>query len=176
MTPDILTCGASYFNFLEPEKSEVSIETIAHSLSNICRFTGHSKWHYSVAQHSLLVSYLVPPEYAFQGLMHDIAEAYIGDVSSPLKQLLPDFKAIERRVEAAIFPLFGLPTELHPCVKKADMVAYITERRDLMPHLDDLDDYGLEPHDFPILRLEPEDVERGFMERFLQLTSENWRS
>jgi 5'-deoxynucleotidase YfbR-like HD superfamily hydrolase len=65
--------------------------------------------------------------------MHDAAEAYLGDVSTPLKQLIPDYKAIEHRVEKVICVAFGLPFPLDPCVKRADLRMLVTEKRDLMP-------------------------------------------
>lgn len=69
------------------KKQDIDIRDIACSLSNRCRFSGHLKHFYSVAEHSVLVSLLVEPEYALWGLLHDAAEAYFADIPSPLKKL-----------------------------------------------------------------------------------------
>lgn len=130
--PTILLVSGAYFSFEHPERTPVPIEDIAHALSNICRFTGQCRGFYSVAQHAVLVSHLAPREHAFHALHHDDVEAVLGDVSSPLKRLIPEYKAIERRVEAVLLAQFGLPAEMPPEVKRADLVALRTEQRDLM--------------------------------------------
>lgn len=132
--PSIQVSSGAYFDFTSPNKRLVSIDEIAHSLSQICRFTGHCSEFYSVAQHSVLVSYLVPCERAFEGLMHDAHEAYIGDVSSPLKMLLPQYQELDKYISAAVRAQFGLPAALDPSVKAADLVMLATEQRDLFPH------------------------------------------
>jgi hypothetical protein len=128
----IQTFSGKQFDLLDPQPDMICIEDIAHALGNMPRFTGHTRVFYSVAQHSIQVSNLVNSEHAFVGLMHDAPEAYIGDMSSPLKGLLRDYRRIERVIWLAIADKFGLPDDIPSEVKGADQIALRTERDELM--------------------------------------------
>jgi hypothetical protein len=128
-----MTSQGRYFDLLQPESHNFPVREIAHALSNLCRFTGHTRRFYSVAQHSVLVSYMVPKKHALQALFHDASEAYLGDVSSPLKALIPDYRMIERRVEHAIAECYGFQNPPPACIKRADLQALHIERRMLLP-------------------------------------------
>lgn len=117
---------------LDPRPDGVSIRDIAHALANICRFGGHVRKFYSVAQHSLMVSRLCP-RYPLEGLLHDATEAYIGDMVRPLKIFMPDYQKCEALIGRAIADRFGIADRAyHVEVKHADNLALVTERRDIM--------------------------------------------
>jgi hypothetical protein len=143
----IMTHSGRYFFFEAPEKSgSICIEDIAHALSNLCRYNGMSKKFYSVAQHSVHVAAYVKSEalrvgaslsqanaLGRWGLMHDDSEAYLGDMTSPLKRLLPEYQRIESNVMRAICKHFDLPLRQPALVKRADLALLAAERRDIMP-------------------------------------------
>ena len=123
--------GRAYWP-IDPRPEDVFIEDIAHALGHICRYAGHCSTFYSVAEHSVLVSLLVPPEHALAGLLHDATEAYCVDVPRPLKRHLPDYQEIEERNWRVIATRFGLPAELPQCVHDADIAICLAEKEALM--------------------------------------------
>lgn len=124
-----------YFDYEHVSADKVDIETVAHSLSNLCRFTGHCREFYSVAQHCVLMShYAVPNEHALWALMHEAGEPWVGDMNKPLKTLLEEFDRVEGPVERATLQHFGLNPDAKPAtIKPADYAMLATEQRDLMP-------------------------------------------
>lgn len=135
----ILTRSGRQFSFVNPRPDTVAVDDIAHALSHINRFTGHTKYAYSVAQHSIAVSrYLERTEASvdlqFAGLMHDAHEAYFGDISTPLKAVLP-IREFEDRIQAVVGEAFELTLELmhDRRVKLADLTALAIEAEHLMP-------------------------------------------
>lgn len=122
-----------YFN---PDPDTIDIEDIAYALANQCRYNGHSAMFYSVAEHSVAVAQLVPKELQLLALLHDAAEAYVGDIPSPLKQYLGGFDAIEDGLAAAIYEKYGvleLAKTRYAEVKRADMQQLCTEASVLLP-------------------------------------------
>ena len=162
--------GIKFFP-LHPKNEDISIEDIAHALSMQCRFTGHVKKFYSIAQHSVYVSYLCDESDALYGLLHDASEAYVSDVSSPLKKL-DEFKAymnIEKILQNKIYESFGLDANTPKSVKKADLVMLATEARDLMSPIHSDWRNMEEPYLFSINPLSPEESKEIFLKRFEQL-------
>ncbi len=158
-----------------PHPEQIHIEDIAQALSQLCRFTGHTKQFYSVAQHSLLVSDLVSPELALVGLLHDAPEAYLGDLSSPLRNMLREegnwaFERAMDRMWSAICARFDLDPDMLPLVKDADMIALATERRDLLQEQVEWDLILPKPSEKKIIPTPQLYVWSHFLGRFRELT------
>jgi 5'-deoxynucleotidase YfbR-like HD superfamily hydrolase len=133
-------CGkkAHIFNL---QVEEIDINDIAHSLSLICRFNGHCKEFYSVADHSIRVCEVVEDQLNFYeprllALVHDAQEIYASDVPRPVKQFLTEYKELEESIARVIRKHFGLSEESYlqfsKIIKKADDILLATEARDLM--------------------------------------------
>lgn len=119
---------------LDPRPEEITIEDIAHALSQVVRYTGHTSQALSVAQHSVMVSWRCDPADALWGLLHDASEAYLNDISRPVKQMpeMAPYRDAEDRLMAVICGRFGLPAGMPASVKEADEILLATESRDLM--------------------------------------------
>lgn len=120
-----VSTGRRFYPFA-PKLIDIRINDIAHSLAKLERFNGHLEdidVLYAVGQHSCHVHDLVPnPRAKFWALMHDAAEAYIGDMCSPIKEWMPDFRAMEKRLQEAIIERFEIPfdNEIYDAVKQVD--------------------------------------------------------
>lgn len=121
ITDCIRTFTGEYVNVFDPDPETIKIEDISHSLSMQCRFGGHLRSFYSVAQHCLNCSYIISREYLQLGaLLHDASEAYLLDIPRPIKQRLPDYKKIEDNLMVVIAKKFRFDYPLHDEIKKVD--------------------------------------------------------
>lgn len=136
----IVTYTGRWIEPLTPNPDDIAIEDIAHALANQCRFTGHVKKFYSVAEHSVRVSYLLEDtgykrDTQWAGLLHDASEAYLSDIARPVKRA-PEISAFYDTAEdglmTAIAEKFGFKWPMQKAVKWADDVCLRTEQRDLM--------------------------------------------
>ena len=167
----IQTYTGAKVNPFDPDPDTIHIEDIAHALSNICRFTGHSKYFYSVAEHSWLVSKLVNEKYMLTGLLHDASEAYLTDVSRPVKPHLKGYIKLEHDLTKVIAEKFNLIYPFPSQVKKVDSRLCITEGKYLMPDITCWKLYGkVEPYKkVSIINYRPGTIKKYFLERFEEL-------
>jgi len=117
---------------LDPVPDELHIEDIAHALSNICRFGGHVRSFYSVAQHSVLVSRRLPVQHRLWGLLHDASEAYLSDIAAPFKPALNEYRRYEERLMYAVAQRFGLCWPMPQCVHVVDKMIVVDEALSLL--------------------------------------------
>lgn len=177
----IRTFTGKQFHWNDIENNVIDIRDIAHGLAHNCRWTGHVKEYYSVAQHCVLASVLAPVEHQLAALLHDGAEAYVHDTPSPLKWHLKDkgftaFSDLEKAVDRRIFEALGVPWPRDPAVKIVDMRLLSTEHRDLMaPCAEDTERYKENrymdaPYTFRIKCWTPPVAEAMYLRRYQELT------
>lgn len=172
----IITYTGKRFYPLDPRSADFDIRDIAHALSLINRFTGHTRYPYSVAQHCIAVSYLLDddPQLALSGLLHDASEAYVNDLSRPLKQYCDEYRRIEEGIFIEIDNKWQVDTR-HEAVKQADAVALVTEAKTLCngetwyleSHWPAAADYAVQYEDWQV-------VEKAYQERFGELMWREW--
>ena len=165
-----------HFYHLDPRPEDICIEDIAHSLANICRFGGHTRRFYSVAQHCVMVSRHVEIiggdiEAQMWGLLHDASEAYVGDMVRPLKDSQPSFKAAEKAIHACVKKAFGIRPlkRAEDIVHKADNIMMITEARDFMGSPEWVKNFSEKPLPAPILAYSHYQSRFAFLARFAEL-------
>jgi uncharacterized protein len=182
----ITRTGRRFFP-LDPKPEDVNVYDIAHALAHICRYGGHVPSFYSVAQHSSLMADhfydLGEPVLALWALVHDAAEAYIGDMIKPLKRDMPAFVAAEARLENVIWRALGM-TEVGGCpfngipeqVHYADKRMYTSERLAFFP---DADKLGRKPTQEPLIQpslliptWSPGEARTAWLSRFIELAED----
>lgn len=157
---------------LDPRPDEVAIEDIAHSLAMQCRYAGHCRRFYSVAEHCVHVSRRVPPADALWGLLHDASEAYLVDLPRPVKMSIPQYRVIEAGVLRCIAARFRLGMPEPESVVRCDKAIVHDERAQLMAPMKRADvawRWGGEPLNVVIRGWTPATAERNFLGRFHQL-------
>jgi uncharacterized protein len=163
VNPLAMTCG------------DINIRDIAHALANTCRFGGHAKHFYSVAEHCYLISLTVPLDCALEALLHDAAEAYVGDMVRPIKYQpeMVEFRVAERRIEDLIIERFGLSAEddVWAHVKDADDRILLDETQELMRDPSMYVDLfpGMKPLGVNVTGHYPRYAEKLFLERYEHL-------
>jgi 5'-deoxynucleotidase YfbR-like HD superfamily hydrolase len=175
----IRTFTGKTFSPLDPCVSDVDIVDIAHSLANLCRYVGHTRRFYTVAQHSVLVAALLRPPHRAWGLLHDAAEAYLGDMAATIKRanvpLGVAYRQVEEQVMRAVAERFGLAWPVAAEVAAADRALFVAEFRDLM-HLEPADLERLvashgQAYPEEIVPCSPGEAKAAFLETYRQLQS-----
>ena len=172
----IQTYTGKKFSLLDPQPEDICIEDIARALSMTCRFGGHVKKFYSVAEHSLEMVKLVPSPHGLHALLHDAGEAYIGDITSPVKSLINGISRVEDAALDAIESVFELNWQLSgkQQIHYWDMRLLLTERNQLMgpPPEPWYWEQDYKPLDIELECLAPEVAEERFLAMYKLLTGD----
>lgn len=178
--PSICLASGNHFYFDEPEKNIILVSDLARNLSREPRYNGSTEgeFGYSVAQHAVNASYIVDPVFAFEALHHDDAEAFYKDITTWLKRRIPCYKDELKRGEDALNTHWGLPLEMSPEVKLADLQMLKMEKMTLFPnyneksegfvHIADIDVTGLRER-VDLKPWHPKLAEQMYLERHEEL-------
>lgn len=169
------------FNPRNPRPIDISVIDIAHALSNQCRYSGHTAWHYSVAQHCVLLSdyaervLKAPPVECLQILMHDAPEAYLVDIPRPVKQYMPEFRQWDFHIDTAIRVWLGVADRDRPAFQdELDSRMIADERAQLMSKSGNDWGHDREPLGITIERWAPDYTERAFLTHFAKYSYETY--
>lgn len=165
----ILTFTGKKVDPLNPNPKVFDIIDMVHSLSMQCRFQGMTSKFYSVAHHSVLVSYICPIEFAPHAIVHDGSEYILKDIPTPVKSRIPEYREIEKEWQSMIYTYFGLDSIEPPEVKIADKVILATEFRDLMNYPEYAKENGLSCMEAKIIPWSQGESEYLMMSRMQEL-------
>lgn len=169
----IQTFSGKAFDVLDVDPMQISIIDIAHALSQICRYTGHTRYPYSVAQHSILMMDAMPGGTDVNtlkwALLHDASEAYLTDIARPVKPHLGNYMTMEKQVMTGVAYRFGLKGAMPEIVKEYDTRILMDERRSLLGPCER--DWGIdaEPLNVPIAFMPTTVAKRLFLARYESL-------
>lgn len=173
----IQTYSGAEFDIWESGPESINVEDIAHSLSLQCRYNGHIRMFYSVAEHSLILSGWIlaqtgDRQLALEALLHDASEAYLCDIPRPFKVHLKEYKLLEERVEKMIATKFALVYPWSPMIKDADTRILLDEQKTLMlvqrPWPSST---GCKPLGVRIRGLNPSEAKQAFLDAYRFLTN-----
>lgn len=154
-------------SLVEPDPGQIFITDIAHALAHTCRWAGWTRVFYSTAEHSVEVARALPPEKRLAGLIHDAQEFVVGDLVAPLKELLPGYRAIEDRLQLAIFTKYRVAWPVDPEVHAVDLRIRSDERLQLLGERPGPDDPA--PLGITLACHTPAVAEREFLRLFFDL-------
>ena len=139
MTSSILTYTGKWFDVLKPDPELIDLRDIAAALSKLCRFGGHCRQFYSVAEHSLIASQWMSQRtngdstLSAWALLHDASEAYMVDIPRPVKRQLQEYVRLEDAIQEAIAERFSFPWPMPKEVHEVDGDLLALELRSYMP-------------------------------------------
>lgn len=168
----IQTYTKQRFDLKYLDNNVIKIRDIVEGLTKQCRYYGQTSKHYSTAQHSVILSYLVPKELAFEALMHDGHEFVIGDVSSMVKPLIPDYKKLEKKISKFFRKSFALPKKEHKIIKIQDARICLNEAEFFLGggFVDEVPSHKYEPIQNLVIHAWTENEARErFYNRFIEL-------
>lgn len=173
------TFSGKRVSLYDPQPEDIEPIDIAHGLSMQCRYNGHIKEFYSVAEHSLVASLMgyganpFNPGLALAALLHDASEAYLGDIISPLKRHLPGYAEFETKMTQVIYVKFGIEHFIDSSfVHEVDRRMLATEARQLVNKHPDWH-VPYEPYRITLTCMDPKEAKYQFMHRFRELVSLN---
>jgi uncharacterized protein len=167
------TWSGARFWPLDPHPRDFHLGDIAHHLSMTCRYGGAVQRFYSVAEHSVLVSLFVAPEYAKEALLHDASEAYVGDLIRPLKHQpeLKAFRDAEDRIYPMVMAAFNVTStpESRAAISEVDNRIVVDETQALMRSPEKYADPVGRALGATIRALDPQAAKSLFLSRYLEL-------